>query len=67
MKSKTPPNQDPIYMGPSSGPFRCDHCEYFEAPNRCNKAEMIKTQQSKKGFAVVNAGGCCNYFEPDND
>jgi hypothetical protein len=65
MKSKTPDNQDPVYMGPESGPFRCGNCEYFREPRYCNKTEMIKhAAKVETGLAIVAANGCCNYFEP---
>jgi hypothetical protein len=60
--SKTKPNQDPAYMGPDKGPFRCDNCEYFSEPNKCYKEEMIKAQDALK-TAKVDKAGCCNYFE----
>jgi hypothetical protein len=59
---RTPPGQDPVYMPPNKGPFKCSNCEYYPAPNECNKEEMIKVQKAK-GNATVQPEGCCNYFE----
>lgn len=58
---KTPAGEDPVYMGPSEGPFKCSNCEYYKDPNMCNKKEMIKGQNQSP--AAVHPDGCCNYYE----
>lgn len=40
------------YMGPDKGPFKCGHCEYFQAPASCSKVS-----------GIVDAEGCCNLYE----
>lgn len=40
------------YMGPDKGPFKCGHCEYFMAPNACQKVQ-----------GPIDAEGCCNLYE----
>jgi len=59
----TQPGQNPFYMGPKEGPFKCENCEYYSDPNKCYKEEMIKHQKADE-FAKVEPEGCCNYFEP---
>lgn len=61
LTNKTKPNENPVYMNAKQGPFRCSNCEYFNSPNHCIKPEMIKVQDANP--AIVEAGGCCNYFE----
>ncbi len=60
-----------VYMGGKSGPFRCDHCEYYEAANRCNNGHIIQLANQRQfgltmmgAFARVEPGGCSDYFEP---
>lgn len=40
-----------VYMGPESGPFRCDNCVYWSAPNACNLVD-----------GDIDPGGICNLF-----
>jgi hypothetical protein len=61
--SKTKPNQDPAYMGPKEGPFKCSNCEYFIAPTECTKKEMKIAQDTNGKTATVDPNGCCNYYE----
>jgi hypothetical protein len=39
------------YMPPEDGPFECDHCAHFQAPNTCDKVS-----------GVIDPQGCCNYY-----
>lgn len=41
-----------VYMDGDKGPFRCDHCEYYTNPNKCEIVE---------GF--IDPAGCCNLYE----
>ena len=52
----TDPN-NPDYEGPEDGPFRCDNCTFFNAPNVCSQPTVLKAQGG-----VVDAGGCCKFF-----
>lgn len=45
-----------VYMSGRQGPFRCDHCEYFSAPNRCQIVE-----------GDIDPAGCCNLFEKEDE
>jgi hypothetical protein len=47
------------YQPPSQAPFRCGHCEYFEAPMRCTKPEVIGDPKVK---GHVEASGCCDFY-----
>lgn len=49
---------DPLvnYMGPEKGPFKCGHCEYFNAKGSFCTNDVIQ--------APVEAEGCCNLYEP---
>ena len=40
------------YMGPDQGPFKCGNCEYFQAPNSCQKVQ-----------GPIESEGCCNLYE----
>lgn len=42
-----------VYMGGDRGPFQCDHCEHFQAPQSCS---VVHGQ--------IDPSGCCNVFEP---
>lgn len=46
------------YQPPSSGPFKCSHCEYFQSPMTCRKPQVVKEHG-----ATVAADGCCNYYQ----
>ena len=50
--------QNPDYEGPEDGPFRCDNCTHFQAPNQCDHPTIIATRQG-----MVDAGGCCKFFD----
>jgi hypothetical protein len=54
------------YMGPESGPFCCGRCEYFEGGKFCVQKVVLKDPEIDKdgGRAVVDAKGCCRFFEP---
>jgi hypothetical protein len=45
-----------VYMTGDQGPFRCDHCEYFSAPNGCRLVE-----------GNIDPAGCCNLFEKEDE
>ena len=51
-----------VYQDADQGPFRCDHCEYFSAPNKCSHPEIIKLRRG-----VVKPASCCDYFEKDGN
>jgi hypothetical protein len=59
LQAATPENDYPKagqdragYEGPEAGPFRCDHCAYFSAPNACQIVE-----------GSIDGAGCCNLYE----
>jgi len=54
-----------VYMPAKNGPFRCDLCEYYPAPSRCMKPEIVKLLgEVERGRAKVDPGGCSDFFEP---
>ena len=55
----------PNYMGPDQGPFECDNCKYFIAPQNCSKPEVLQEvgDADGDGYADVDPKGCCNLFE----
>lgn len=55
------------YMGPEAGPFDCEHCKHFEDGGLCNQPTVIKDPDLKKrkGKAIVDAKGCCRFFQPE--
>jgi hypothetical protein len=44
-----------VYMTGDKGPFRCDHCEYFQVPRACKIVE-----------GSIDPKGCCNLYEPES-
>jgi len=47
------------YMPPDKGPFRCDHCFFFDShENDCEHPEVS---------APVDPAGCCNLYKSLND
>lgn len=38
-------------MPPEAGPFECEHCHYFQQPNKC---ELVQ--------GGIDPEGCCNLF-----
>ena len=49
-RAKTDPHV--VYMGREHGPFKCWRCQYFSAPNACEKVK-----------GTIDAEACCNLFE----
>jgi hypothetical protein len=49
---------DPDYEGPEDGPFRCDNCMHFKAPNQCNQLQVVATRNGQ-----VDPAGCCKFFK----
>jgi hypothetical protein len=47
------------YATPDLGPFECDNCVHFEAPNRCNQSQVVSDPEVQGN---VDAEGCCNLF-----
>lgn len=41
-----------VYMDGEKGPFRCDNCSEFEAPNGCEIVE-----------GYIDPEGCCNLYK----
>lgn len=41
------------YMGPEAGPFQCQNCTFFQAPNACGVVD-----------GDIDPEGCCNNFTP---
>ena len=39
------------YLPPEDGPFQCQHCAHFQAPNACEKVS-----------GMIDPEGCCNYY-----
>ncbi len=60
---RTPPTAPAAYMGPEDGPFRCDHCDYFTAPDACRHPAVIR-ELGGTTHARVSPAGCCNHYEP---
>lgn len=62
------------YQGPEDGPFRCSRCVHFmpasasdhaNARDECWHPEVIEDPEMElddDGHALVQAGGCCEYF-----
>jgi hypothetical protein len=48
------------YVMPDLGPFECENCTHFEAPNRCNHPEVVADPEVNGN---VEAEGCCNFFK----
>jgi hypothetical protein len=61
----TPPGGPAVYMGPDQGPFKCGNCEYFDGVGHCSKPEVVQElgNDDDQDLALVDAEGCCNYFE----
>ena len=41
------------YMGPESGPFECEHCHFWQAPNAC---KLVADE--------IDPHGVCNLYTP---
>jgi hypothetical protein len=60
------------YLGADYAPFACHACLHFSWPHLCEHPDVIEDAKrglgglklQKSGRAVVQAGGCCNYFRP---
>lgn len=61
------------YASAAYAPFACHACAHFYFPHLCNHPDVIEDAeagrgdlrvQSKNRFAIVDPGGCCNYFRP---
>lgn len=71
MPKKLSTKEHKVYLPGTSGPFRCDHCEYYIGKNSCNQENIIAF--AKKGTfdlkmnhdltAHVDPNGCSDYFE----
>jgi hypothetical protein len=48
------------YASPEYGPFECENCVHFEAPDKCNHPKVIADPEVNGN---VQAEGCCNYFK----
>lgn len=55
--------------GKTEGPFRCDHCEYYD-DGTCGQVVVVKWAKEGKyglkldgGRAIVNPDDCSDYFE----
>lgn len=48
------------YVPPQLGPFECENCQHFEAPNRCNHPTIVSDPEVQGN---VEAEGCCNFFK----
>ena len=53
--------EDPDYEPPEDGPFRCDNCTFFSAPNQCSQEKVMAKQNG-----IVDPGGCCKFFNSLN-
>lgn len=52
------------YLPASQGPFRCDRCEHYAKPDRCEEPHIVTLLGAvEPGLAQVDAGGCSDYFE----
>lgn len=65
------PESHHVYMGADAGPFRCDRCHWYGPAERCNEPHIIEAGRRRlSGLrlegdqAVVEAGGCSDYFAP---
>jgi hypothetical protein len=45
-----------VYMDGSYGPFRCDHCQYFQGPSSCSVVD-----------GTIDPAGCCNLYLPPGE
>lgn len=58
------------YLPSRYGPFACHNCQHFKWPHLCDHPEVIEDAKAKagslkigpRGLAVVEPGGCCEYF-----
>ena len=54
-----------VYMPSTEGPFRCDHCNYYQAVGQCTHPKIIQLLGAgADGAAAVDPGGCSDYYEP---
>jgi hypothetical protein len=49
------------YATPDNGPFECENCIHFQAPNQCDNPQVV-TDPEVNG--QVDPEGCCNLFSP---
>jgi hypothetical protein len=48
------------YARPEFGPFECENCQHFQAPNQCNHPEV---ESDPEVNGQVDPEGCCNLFQ----
>jgi hypothetical protein len=48
------------YVTPDLGPFECDNCTHFQAPDTCDHPEVVSDPEVN---GQVEAKGCCNFFK----
>ncbi len=55
------------YAPARMGPFRCDHCRFFERPESvCRERHVMADPDMPRdnlGRPIVEPGGCCEYQE----
>lgn len=66
-----------VYMGAAYGDKRCDHCEYWPSPGRCNNTVILARAKAGEGgltpamvvgdLVKVDANGCSDEFWPKAD
>ncbi len=52
------------YAGPENGPFECENCIHFHAPNTCDHPQV---QSDPEVNGQVDPEGCCNLFHPSGE
>jgi hypothetical protein len=48
------------YVTPDLGPFECENCTKFSAPNQCQEPRV---QSDPEVQGQVDPQGCCNFFQ----
>jgi hypothetical protein len=48
------------YVTPDLGPFECDNCSHFQAPNACDHPQVVSDPEVN---GQVDPKGCCNFFK----
>jgi hypothetical protein len=49
------------YATPDNGPFECENCIHFQAPNACDNPQVVSDPEVN---GEVEPEGCCNLFSP---